>query len=109
MTRTEEWINRVLAVSGGAMTWAAPPPGFSTCLKPGKNARYARSFIVPIPGTGKLQHLQENIEASNVVLTAEDLKEISSALSNLTGSLEVISYIAMQHGTSESKGSRAIH
>ena len=43
-----------------------------------------KPFIVPIPGTGKLQHLQENIEASNVVLTAEDLKEISSALSNLT-------------------------
>ena len=43
-----------------------------------------KPFIVPIPGTGKVQHLQENIEASNVVLTAEDLKEISSALSNLT-------------------------
>ena len=43
-----------------------------------------KPFIVPIPGTGKLQHLQENIEASNVVLTAEDLKEIATALSDLT-------------------------
>jgi aryl-alcohol dehydrogenase-like predicted oxidoreductase len=42
-----------------------------------------RPFIVPIPGTAKVQHLQENIEASNVLLTAEDLKEIESALSNL--------------------------
>lgn len=43
-----------------------------------------KPFIVPIPGTGKVQHLQENIEASNVLLTAEDLKEIATALSNLT-------------------------
>jgi aryl-alcohol dehydrogenase-like predicted oxidoreductase len=42
-----------------------------------------RPFIVPIPGTAKVQHLQENIEASNVLLTTEDLKEIESALSNL--------------------------
>ena len=28
--------------------------------------------------------LQENIEASNVLLTAEDLKEIATALPNLT-------------------------
>jgi aryl-alcohol dehydrogenase-like predicted oxidoreductase len=30
-----------------------------------------------------VQHLEENIEASNVLLTPEDLKEIQSALSNL--------------------------
>jgi aryl-alcohol dehydrogenase-like predicted oxidoreductase len=30
-----------------------------------------------------VQHLQENIEATNVLLTTEDLKEIESALSNL--------------------------
>ena len=42
-----------------------------------------KPFIVPIPGTSKVQHLAENIEASNVLLTAEDLKEIESALSNL--------------------------
>lgn len=42
-----------------------------------------KPFIVPIPGTGKLQHLQENIGAINIVLTAEDLKEIEIALSDL--------------------------
>jgi aryl-alcohol dehydrogenase-like predicted oxidoreductase len=42
-----------------------------------------RPFIVPIPGTAKVQHLEENIEASNVLLTTEDLKEIESAVSNL--------------------------
>jgi len=40
-----------------------------------------KAFIVPIPGTGKVEHLEENIEAANLVLTAEDLKEIDSALS----------------------------
>ena len=39
-----------------------------------------KPFIVPIPGTGKVKHLEENIEASKLVLTAEDIKEIDSAL-----------------------------
>ena len=43
-----------------------------------------RPFIVPIPGTAKVRHLQENIEASNVLLTVDDLKEIESALFNLS-------------------------
>jgi aryl-alcohol dehydrogenase-like predicted oxidoreductase len=42
-----------------------------------------KPFIVPIPGTGKLQHLQENIGALSIVLTAEDLKEIETELSDL--------------------------
>jgi len=40
-----------------------------------------KRFVVPIPGTGKVKHLEENIEATNLVLTAEDLKEIDRALS----------------------------
>jgi aryl-alcohol dehydrogenase-like predicted oxidoreductase len=40
-----------------------------------------KPFVVPIPGTGKVKHLEENIEAANLVLTAEDLKEIDRALS----------------------------
>jgi aryl-alcohol dehydrogenase-like predicted oxidoreductase len=43
-----------------------------------------KPFIVPVPGTSKVQHLQENIGAITIVLTAEDLKEIESALSDLT-------------------------
>jgi aryl-alcohol dehydrogenase-like predicted oxidoreductase len=42
-----------------------------------------KPFIVPIPGTGKVKHLQENIESTKIVLTAEDLKEIGSALSEV--------------------------
>jgi aryl-alcohol dehydrogenase-like predicted oxidoreductase len=37
--------------------------------------------VVPIPGTSKIKHLEENIEAANLALTAEDLKEIDRALS----------------------------
>jgi aryl-alcohol dehydrogenase-like predicted oxidoreductase len=40
-----------------------------------------KPFVVPIPGTGKVKHLEENIEAANLVLTAEDLQEIDRALS----------------------------
>ena len=40
-----------------------------------------KPFIVPIPGTGKVKHLQENVEATKIELTAADLKEIDSALS----------------------------
>ena len=39
-----------------------------------------KPFIVPIPGTGKSKHLQENLESTKLVLTAEDMKEIASAL-----------------------------
>ena len=40
-----------------------------------------KPFIVPIPGTGRVKHLQENIEAGNLELTSEDLTKIESALS----------------------------
>jgi aryl-alcohol dehydrogenase-like predicted oxidoreductase len=42
-----------------------------------------KPFIVPIPGTGKVKHLQENVEATNLVLTRADLKEIDDVLSEL--------------------------
>jgi aryl-alcohol dehydrogenase-like predicted oxidoreductase len=40
-----------------------------------------KPFIVPIPGTGKVRHLRENIASTKLVLTAEDMKEVASALS----------------------------
>jgi diketogulonate reductase-like aldo/keto reductase len=39
---------------------------------------------VPIPGTTKLQRLEENIRATNVQLTANDLGEIERAASAIT-------------------------
>lgn len=42
-----------------------------------------KPFIVPIPGTGKVKHLQENVGAAHIELTTEDLKEIDNALLDL--------------------------
>jgi aryl-alcohol dehydrogenase-like predicted oxidoreductase len=36
----------------------------------------ARVFIVPIPGAKSRKHLEENVRAADIVLTAEDLAEI---------------------------------
>jgi aryl-alcohol dehydrogenase-like predicted oxidoreductase len=43
-----------------------------------------KSWIVPIPGTTKLQRLDENNGAVAVELTADDLREIESASSKIT-------------------------
>ena len=43
-----------------------------------------KPWIVPIPGTTKLQRLDENIGAVAVDLTPEDLREIESAASQIT-------------------------
>ncbi|MGA2613570.1 MAG: aldo/keto reductase [Spirochaetia bacterium] len=43
-----------------------------------------KPWIVPIPGTRKLERLDENIGAAAVELTPEDLREIESAASKIT-------------------------
>ncbi len=43
-----------------------------------------KPWIVPIPGTRKLERLEENIGAVAVELTSEDLREIESAASQIT-------------------------
>ncbi len=43
-----------------------------------------KPWIVPIPGTTKLERLDENIGAVTVELTSEDLHEIDSAASQIT-------------------------
>jgi aryl-alcohol dehydrogenase-like predicted oxidoreductase len=43
-----------------------------------------KPWIVPIPGTRKLERLDENIAAVDVELTADDLQEIDSAASKIT-------------------------
>jgi aryl-alcohol dehydrogenase-like predicted oxidoreductase len=42
-----------------------------------------KPWIVPIPGTRKLERLEENLGAVNVELTSEDLREIDSAYSQI--------------------------
>jgi len=43
-----------------------------------------KPWIVPIPGTTKLNRLEENIGAAAIELTADDLREIDSAASRIT-------------------------
>lgn len=42
-----------------------------------------KPWIVPIPGTTKLQRVEENIDAVNVQFTAEDLQRIESAAARI--------------------------
>jgi aryl-alcohol dehydrogenase-like predicted oxidoreductase len=42
-----------------------------------------KSWIVPIPGTRKLERLEENNGAANVELTTEDLHEINNAVAKI--------------------------
>jgi aryl-alcohol dehydrogenase-like predicted oxidoreductase len=42
-----------------------------------------KPWIVPIPGTRKLQRLDENIGAVAIELTSEDLRDIDSAASKI--------------------------
>ena len=43
-----------------------------------------KPWIVPIPGTTKLERLEENIAATAIELTADDLREIDSATSSVS-------------------------
>jgi aryl-alcohol dehydrogenase-like predicted oxidoreductase len=43
-----------------------------------------KSWIVPIPGTTKPERLDENIGADSIELTSDDVREIDSALSEIT-------------------------
>ena len=43
-----------------------------------------KSWIVPIPGSRKLERLDENNGAVNVKLTANDLQDIANAMSQIT-------------------------
>ncbi len=43
-----------------------------------------KPWIVPIPGTTKLHRLEENVAAAAVELTADDLREIEAASSQIT-------------------------
>lgn len=42
-----------------------------------------KSWIVPIPGTTKLERLEENLGAANIELTAEESHELEEASSQV--------------------------
>jgi aryl-alcohol dehydrogenase-like predicted oxidoreductase len=43
-----------------------------------------KPWIVPIPGTSQIDHLNENLGAINVELTQADLREIETAPTHIT-------------------------
>lgn len=43
-----------------------------------------KPWIVPIPGTTKINHLQENIEAAHITLSAADMQEMETGFAKLT-------------------------
>jgi len=43
-----------------------------------------RPWIVPIPGTKKVNRLEENIGAVNIKVTPDDLREIEDATAKIT-------------------------
>lgn len=43
-----------------------------------------KPWIVPIPGTRKLERLEENLAAADIELTKEELRDLNEALSKLT-------------------------
>lgn len=45
---------------------------------------YQKPFIVPIPGTRKIERLKENIYSVNVEFTNEELNKINEAISKIT-------------------------
>ena len=52
-----------------------------------------KPYIVPIPGTTKINRLEENMSAANVILSEEDLAHIQTAL----GHIEVVGARYPQH------------
>ena len=61
------------------LTAIAAPKGATTAQVALAWLLAQRPWIVPIPGTTKAQRLQENSDAVDVQLTAEDLEEITAA------------------------------
>ena len=47
-----------------------------------------KPYIVPIPGTTKLSHLEENLRASEIMFSADEMRELEDAVAAIpvTGS-----------------------
>ena len=42
-----------------------------------------KPWIVPIPGTTKLSHLEENLRAAEIRFSAEEMRELESAIAKI--------------------------
>jgi aryl-alcohol dehydrogenase-like predicted oxidoreductase len=45
---------------------------------------HQKPWIVPIPGTTKISHLQENMAVADIQFSSEDIREIDDAVSKIT-------------------------
>ena len=71
----EEGLEGCRLGEGGLVGEELQPPGLVRRAQPFEGSR-AGAFIVPIPGAKSCKHLEENVRAADMVLTADDLAEI---------------------------------
>lgn len=45
---------------------------------------YNKDYVLPIPGTRNFKHLKENLQASDIHLTCEEIQQMNSALETIT-------------------------
>ena len=53
--------------------------------------------VFPIPGTTKLEHLEENVKAAKVTLTKEEITKIASMAGNIKGTRGNDEYMTMAY------------
>ena len=59
--------------------------------------------VFPIPGTTKLHHLEDNVKASEVILTAEEMELIANAAAKIKGERGDERYMKMAFNSQQSK------
>ena len=59
--------------------------------------------VFPIPGTTKLNHLEDNIKASEIILTAEEMDLIADAAAKMKGERGDERYMQMAYNSQQSK------
>ena len=56
-------------------------------------------YVFPIPGTTKLNHLEDNIKASEVNLTSEEMELIGNAAAKMKGERGDERYVQMAYNS----------
>ena len=59
--------------------------------------------VFPIPGTTKLNHLEDNIKAAEVKLTSEEMELIANAAARMKGERGDERYMQMAYNNKQSK------
>ena len=59
--------------------------------------------VFPIPGTTNLKHLEDNVNASNIMLTTEEAEKIASAAAKIKGDRGNEGYMKMTYHAFEAR------